>query len=56
MCQNFIRIKTKTDVLKVSKQLQLNTAETAVYNGIEEALRVIITREIKPKKQDRHLI
>ena len=32
-------------------QLQLNAAETAAYNGIEEALRVRITREIKQKTQ-----
>jgi hypothetical protein len=32
-------------------QLQPNAAEPAAYNGIEEALRLRITREIKQKAQ-----
>ncbi len=32
-------------------QLQLNAAETAAYNNIEEAIRLRITREIKQKAQ-----
>jgi hypothetical protein len=41
-----LELKTKTDNLHVNMQLQLNVAKTAAYNEIEEALRVIITREI----------
>jgi hypothetical protein len=42
-------LKPKTDVLEVNLQRQLNTAETGAYSGIEGALSVRITREIKQK-------
>jgi hypothetical protein len=42
-----LELKTKSDAVKANIQLQLNAAETAAYNGIEEALRIRITREIK---------
>ena len=32
-------------------QLQLDASETTAYNGIEEALRLRITKEIKQKAQ-----
>ena len=39
-----LELKTKTDSLKVNTQLQSTDADKAVYTGIEEAARVIITR------------
>jgi hypothetical protein len=46
-----LELKTKSNAVEAHMQLQLNTAETAAYNGIEEALRLRITREIKQKSQ-----
>jgi hypothetical protein len=46
-----LKLKTKSDAVEAHMQLQLNAAETAANNGIEEALRLGITREIKQKVQ-----
>jgi hypothetical protein len=43
------KLKTQTDFQEVPIQLTLTA--TAAYNGIEEALRLKITREIKNKAQ-----
>jgi hypothetical protein len=42
-----LELKTKTDAVEANMQLQLNTAETATYNAIEETLSLKITRGIK---------
>jgi hypothetical protein len=42
-----LELKTKIDFLGVNMQLQLTAKETVAYNGIDEALRVKITQEIK---------
>jgi hypothetical protein len=47
-----LELKTKSDAVEANMQLQLNTAETSTHNGIEEALGLRITREIKQKTQD----
>jgi hypothetical protein len=47
----FLELKTKSDAVKANMQLQLNAAENPAYNGIEEALRLRITRDIKQKAQ-----
>jgi hypothetical protein len=46
-----LELKTKTDVLDSNVQLQLTAADTAVYKGIEETVRIRITREFRIRTQ-----
>jgi hypothetical protein len=46
-----LELKTKSDAVEANMQLQFDASETTTYNGIEEALRMIITRKIKQKAQ-----
>ena len=46
-----LELKSKTHILEVNMQLLVTDANTAVYTGMEEAVRIQITREIKIKTQ-----
>jgi hypothetical protein len=46
-----IELKIKSDTVETNMQLQFNATETAAYNGIDETVRIRITREIKQKAQ-----
>ena len=46
-----LELKSKTDILDINMQLQLSEADTAIYTGIEELARIIITKEMKMRTQ-----
>ena len=44
-----LEMRTKSDAVETNMQLQFNATETASYKGIDEAVRVRITREVQQK-------